>query len=123
MKGELVFNNKTNFLTGPINPIEYDERGGETSFYYNGKRESASVWTGSTKAGTVASWKNFSGLQEPATCVDWTGNPPNQAGGEYHVGGVGFANSTTTTWTEGGPYSSQMNQPCYSTSRLICFEQ
>ena len=124
LAGYVVFNNKTNLLTGPIHGIDYDERGGAifTVDAMTQQVYGTPVWTGSVKAGTVASWQNFSGLTEPATCVDWTSDPPN-GGPEYHVGGTGDGADTSASWSETNPGSSEPNAPCFGSARLVCFEQ
>src|SRR5262249_31724522 len=122
--GATIFNNRAGFLTGPLTPIEYDERKDPTTIYnaFDQKHYPVAVWTGSTHDGVQATWNNGSS-DESATCVDWTSAPSNGSV-YYHVGNVGLSNSTSPSWIEGALNGSENYEPCdaTTTAHLYCFE-
>ncbi|MDC0747402.1 hypothetical protein [Polyangium mundeleinium] len=95
---KVIFNNKSNIITGPLTSIGYDENGDTLGGEYG-------AWTGTMN----------DGKKDPeyvTDCVNWT-NGTNTGEGWTGLGSSDNANH----WTE------YYLKPCQSLYHLYCFEQ
>lgn len=124
LKGNVVFNNKANFFTGPLRPIEFDERGATTVTHFtSGDTQGVAVWSGTTSSLTVT--RAPFGAMETRTCLDWTDADGSQQGG------FGTSDNSDNGWTEfhsgvvpeGAAGSGDGATQCNGSGHLLCFEQ
>lgn len=126
LHGSVVFPNKASLLTGPMVPIEFNERNESTIGHVvvGGPpwTDGVPMWTGTNKLLGLATIKYTP--QTPATCSDWSATTYDLKA-EF-----GLSDSTTGGWTE---FAEGWSPPgydantgllqCNSTAHLICFEQ
>ncbi len=124
LHGDIVFNNKANFFTGPLRAIAFDERGDSTVIEFtSGDTQGVAVWSGTTSA--LAVTRAPLGAMEMLTCLDWTENDGAQRGG------FGTSDNSNNGWTEfragvvpvGAASAADGAVQCNSEGHLICFEQ
>lgn len=124
LKGNVVFNNKANFFTGPLRRIEYDERGDTTVVRFTtGETQGVTVWSGTTSNLTVT--RASFGAMEMLTCLDWTTDD------RLEMGGFGTSDNSDNGWTEfmtgfvpeGAVGHEEGAAQCNSKGHLLCFEE